>query len=151
MSDTERDYDEENAQLAAQRAMAKDPTQRFAIDANRIFIDGEKRFGNFEGAVATINKAGLADNSAIEQIMECDDPAALIHRMSQDPDALKAIAAAPPVRRAAMLSALERNEPMPTFNPTPAWRQTKDPLTNPNSSAKEFSEAWDRKFLGKGR
>lgn len=151
MSDTERDYDDEAAQLAAKRAMAQNPAERFAHDANRIFVDGEKRFGDFEGAVGAINKAGLTDNAAIEQILECDDPARVIHELRQDPDALKAIAAAPPVRRAAMLSALERNEPMPTFNSTPAWRQSKDPLTNPNASAKEFSAAWDRKYLGKDR
>ena len=145
------DYDaQEDAQIIA-RATAPNPEAKFTADCNRIFVDGEKRFGNFEEVTEKLGKVGATSQDVLMQALECDDPAKILYQLSQDEDTAKLIAKMPPVRRAAALSAIERGEPLPTANPVPGWRQSRNDLSNPNLSDREWSFAWDRKFLGKNR
>ncbi len=145
MSDTD-DYDaQDDAQIIA-RATAPTPEGKFTADCNRIFVDLEKRVGDGEGVVEKLGKVGATSQDVLMQALECDDPAKILHALSQDEDTAKLIAKMPPVRRAAALSAIERGEPLPTANPVPGWKQSRSDLYNPNLSDKEFSRAWDRKY-----
>lgn len=140
----------EHDKAAFASATAATPEAKWNADCNRVFFDGVKRFGGeFEDGVARLKEEGVATPDVLLQLLETDDPARTLHTLAQNPDDAKLIAAMPPVRRASAIAALERGEPLPTNNATPAWKQSRSDIMNPNLSDREFAAAYDRKY-GRG-
>lgn len=108
-------------QLTIQRVTATDPDTRFNIDCNKVFLQGEERFGDFESVSEKLAKTGVGNREVLEQVLGADDPAKVLHLLSQDEETAKLIAGMSPVKRAGAIYALERGQPIPQHK-TPAWR-----------------------------
>jgi hypothetical protein len=120
MSDTDDDISEADM-LRLQSATAIDPTTSFNVNCNRLFLQGAKEYDDFEDAVGRLKEANITTNDVLLQLMETDQPAKIMHQLAGDLDLAKQVAALPPVKRAAALSAIERGEPIPAQR-TPAWK-----------------------------
>ena len=119
MSDND-DFSEADM-LRLQSATAIDPQTSYTVNCNRIFLEGAKQFDDFEDAVDRLKGANVTTQDVLLQVMETDQPAKILHQLSNDLDLAKQVAALPPVKRAAALSAIERGEPIPAQK-TPAWK-----------------------------
>jgi hypothetical protein len=139
----------EGDKLTIQRATATDPDTRFNLDCNKIFLQGEERFGDFESVAEKLKKTGAGNREVLEQLLGTNDPAKIMY--STDEETLTTIAKMPPVQRASAIAAIERGEPLPTGNPLPSWKRPRNDLSREDISDKAWSAAWDRKYLGKGR
>jgi hypothetical protein len=140
----------EKQKVALQHAVTADPDQRFALECNQIFMQIEETYGDAEGVVERLTKTGVNRDDVLKDIQTCNNPAKAYYELSQDEEKAKAVRDAKGVHRARMLAAIEDGQPMPTFNPRPAWKQSRTDLSNPNIDDKSWGRLWDRKYLGKG-
>lgn len=152
MSETD-DNISPDEQLKLQAATANDAQTRLNVDSNRVFLAGTRRFPDFEESIERLKTAEVTSPDLLAQAMELDAPEKVLHYLGQEDnlDTAKKIAKLPPVRRAAALAALERGEPFVEKTVVPMWKRSRNDLSNESLSDREWSRAWDRKYLGKGR
>ena len=98
-------------------AYKKDTTQRAWVDTcNRVVMDGERDFPDFQATIATLNATGAMKDELVEAAIELGDPHRVLHQLAQNPAEAARIAALPPVRMAAALAKIAGT---PTATPAP--------------------------------
>lgn len=102
-------------------ASGVDPQTSYNLACNKIFLEGTKQFDDFEDAIGRLKGAEVSTPDVLLQVMETDQPHKVLYELAADLDLAKQVAALPPVKRAAALSAIERGEPIPASR-TPAWK-----------------------------
>ena len=87
-----------NDQIRLARAVTTDPATRYDLDCNKIFLDGAATYPGFESAVEALKEAGVSTPDVILQVMDADNPAAILDHLGGDLDLAKSIAKMNPVR-----------------------------------------------------
>jgi hypothetical protein len=136
---------------AMQRATAQNWEQVYNTNANQIFEEGVKNYAGFEQKVDHLKSNGITSPDFVALLQQCDNPAAVLDKLGEEED-LSAYKNLNPVQLARALATIDAGGTYkPQKNTTPAWQRSRADINNPNLSDKEFSKAWDRKFLGKKR
>jgi hypothetical protein len=133
------DFSPEDA-LRLQSVTAPDEQTRLSVDCNRVFLEGSKNIPGFEQSVDQLKQAQITSPDLLAQVLECDHPDKVLHRLGQDLDVAKRVAGLPPVKRAAAFAAIERGEPIPEPR-MPTWKTPKAMRSEDDFSDREWEAA----------
>jgi hypothetical protein len=148
--DNEDDYDP-HVEAAMQRATAESWEQVYNADSNEIYKTGVKNIPGFEQRVDHLKASGIMSPPFIELLRQCDNPPRVLEQLGSEED-LSAYQKLNPVQMMKVLAAVDEGRAYkPPKTSTPAWRQSRNDPTNETLTDAQFSKAWDRKYLGKGR
>jgi hypothetical protein len=147
MNDDQDDYDP-HTQAAIEYAKAPDPKAKFDATANRVFAAGMDMYPGFDEKVEALKQAGVMSAEFVQFITsQSEKPATVINAIGEDLDVAKKLAGQNAVQLAHSIAAIERGEPIPTFdNPRPVYSRSSRALDNPDLPDHLWSKQFDKVY-----